>query len=199
MSLFLLSPTTLFYLYVIIALLSAVPALHCCEGFSLGVGSRGYSLVAEFGGGVSCCGAQALLPAASGAATPGLLGTGSAAAASGPSCAAACGTFPEQGSNPPLCMGRQVLYHWAPREASPTTFKRHYVFPRAVEGASPCLCSVSPWSAQTDQRTHRHAQPRTGTHRHAQRPRSLGRHFLTPPGRVSRSALWAPTAFCSRS
>ena len=49
MSLFLLSPTTLFYLYVIIALLSAVPALHCCEGFSLGVGSRGYSLVAEFG------------------------------------------------------------------------------------------------------------------------------------------------------
>ena len=111
MSFFLLSPTTLFSLSVIIAPLLAVPALHCCEGFSPGVGSRGCSLVAEFGGGVSRCGAQALLPAASGAPAPGLLGTGPAAAANGPSCAAAGGTFPEQGSNPPLCMGRQVLYH----------------------------------------------------------------------------------------
>ena len=56
------SPTTLFYFYFIIILLLAVLGLHCCEGFSLAVVSRSYSLVARFRCGFSC-GTQALLHA----------------------------------------------------------------------------------------------------------------------------------------
>ena len=51
-----------------------------------------------------------------------LRGTGSRRAGSvivahGPSCSAACGIFPNQGSNPCPCIGRQILNHCATREA----------------------------------------------------------------------------------
>ena len=38
-------------------------------------------------------------------------------------CSSACGTFPGQGSNPCLCVGRQILYHWTTRDV-PFVFKR---------------------------------------------------------------------------
>ena len=46
---------------------------------------------------------------------------GSAIVAHGPSCSAACGILPDQGSNPCPCIGRQTLNHCATREA-PTFF-----------------------------------------------------------------------------
>ena len=42
---------------------------------------------------------------------------GSVAVAHGPSCSAACGIFPDQGSNLCHCIGRQILNHCATREA----------------------------------------------------------------------------------
>ena len=42
---------------------------------------------------------------------------GSVAVAHGLSCSAACGIFPDQGSNPCPCIGRQILNHCATREA----------------------------------------------------------------------------------
>ena len=42
---------------------------------------------------------------------------GSVVVAHEPSCSAACGIFPDQGSNPCPCIGRQVLNHCTTREA----------------------------------------------------------------------------------
>ena len=43
---------------------------------------------------------------------------GSVVVAHGPSCSAACGILPDQGSNPRVpCIGRQILNHCATREA----------------------------------------------------------------------------------
>ena len=42
---------------------------------------------------------------------------GSVIVAHGPSCSGACGIFPDQGSNPCPCIGRQTLNHCATREA----------------------------------------------------------------------------------
>ena len=43
--------------------------------------------------------------------------------AHGPSCSAACGIFPDQGSNRVPCIGRQILNHCATREARETFLK----------------------------------------------------------------------------
>ena len=42
---------------------------------------------------------------------------GSVVVAHGPSCPAACGSFPDQGSNPFPCINRQILNHCATKEA----------------------------------------------------------------------------------
>ena len=47
---------------------------------------------------------------------------GSVVVAHGPSCSTACGIFPDQGSNPCPCIGRQILNHCATREAQPWFF-----------------------------------------------------------------------------
>ena len=47
---------------------------------------------------------------------------GSVVVAHGPSCSAACGIFPDQGSTPVPCIGRQILNHCTTREA-PKCFK----------------------------------------------------------------------------
>ena len=54
--------------------------------------------------------------------------TGSAVVAHGPSCSAACGIFPDQGSNPFPCIGRQILNHCATREALDTSILLHFLF-----------------------------------------------------------------------
>ena len=48
---------------------------------------------------------------------------GSVVAAHGPSCPMACGIFPDQGSNPSPCSGRQILNCWTTRDA-PVFLKR---------------------------------------------------------------------------
>ena len=48
----------------------------------------------------------------------------SVAAAHGPSHSAACGIFPDQGSNPCPCTGRLILNHWATRKVPAPSFNR---------------------------------------------------------------------------
>ena len=48
---------------------------------------------------------------------------GSVVVAHGPSCSAACEIFPDQGSNPCPCIGRQILNHCTTREAQETFLK----------------------------------------------------------------------------
>ena len=80
---------------------------HCIPGCLLVAVSGGCSLVAVHG--LPAAGASLAVSAAPGcagsvAAAPGLQRTGSALAAPGLSCAAACGIFPDRGSN--LCLLR---------------------------------------------------------------------------------------------
>ena len=63
------------------------------------VAVRGLSLVGTSRG-FSCCGARALGMRAPVVVARGLQSTGSAVVVHGPSCSAACGLFPDQGSNP---------------------------------------------------------------------------------------------------
>ena len=51
---------------------------------------------------------------------------GSVVVAHGPSCSAACGIFPDQGSNPCPLHGRQILNHCATREAPRKIFNEKY-------------------------------------------------------------------------
>ena len=53
--------------------------------------------------------------------------TGPVVEAHGLSCLAACGIFPDQGSNPCLLHWRWTLHHWATREA-PVIFHYHFGF-----------------------------------------------------------------------
>ena len=67
---------------------------------------------ASHGSGLYCCGAGAR----------GCVGfshwsVGSVAVAQGLSCFVACGTFPDRNQTQVSCIGRQILYHWASREA----------------------------------------------------------------------------------
>ena len=78
-------------------------ALHC--------GAR-----ASHCGGFPCCGARALGARASVVVACGLQSTGSVVVAHWLSCSAACGVFPDQGSNPCPCTDRQILNHCTTRE-----------------------------------------------------------------------------------
>ena len=92
-------PSTCFYLFFknnfIHYFFLAVLGLRCCTGFSL-VAALGLLTVAA-----SLWGTRSRRAAV-------------AVVSRGLCCSAACGLFPDQGSN--LC-GRQILYHWATKEA----------------------------------------------------------------------------------
>ena len=76
--------------------------------------SEDFSLV--LGGVLSSRGARASV------AAPGLSSSGSVVVALGLGCCTACGIFPDQGSNRVLCIGRQILYHWAAGETLSARF-----------------------------------------------------------------------------
>ena len=80
---------------MLIFLFLAELGLHCCAGCSLAVSRRGYSLAAVRG----------FLIAVASLVVHGLVDTGPVVVVHRPSCSAARGTFPDQGSN--LC-----LLHW---------------------------------------------------------------------------------------
>ena len=79
--------------------------LCCCSGFPL-VSTSCCGVHASHCRGFSCCGAQALGTQASVAVTLRLSNTASAAVARGLSCSAACGIFPDQGSDPSVLHGQ---------------------------------------------------------------------------------------------
>ena len=81
----------------------------------------GLSLVAASGGHSSswCAGLSLSRPLL--LRSTGSRRAGSVIVAHGPTCSAACGSFPDQGSNPCPCIGRQTLNHCATREA-PNSF-----------------------------------------------------------------------------
>ena len=81
------------------------------------VSVRGLSLVVASGGHSSsrCAGLSLSRPLL--LRSTGSRRAGSVIAAHGPSRSAACGIFPDQGSNPCPCIGRQILNHCATREA----------------------------------------------------------------------------------
>ena len=78
---------------------------------------RGLSLVAASGGHSSsrCAGLSPSRPLL--LQSTGSRRAGSVVVAHGSSCSVACGIFPNQGSNPCPCIGRQILNHCATREA----------------------------------------------------------------------------------
>ena len=81
------------------------------------VSVRGLSLVVASGDHSSsrCAGLSLLRPLL--LWSTGSRRAGSVVVAHGPSCSAACGIFPDQGSNPCPLHGRQILNHCATREA----------------------------------------------------------------------------------
>ena len=100
------------FFFFLIYLLAAL-GLHCCAGFSLVAASGGYSLLQCTGfafGGFSSREARALgagasvvaARAGSAVAVLRLQRTGSVVVVQALSCSAACGIFPDQGSNPYL-------------------------------------------------------------------------------------------------
>ena len=115
-SIFLFTPN-FSYINVFTYLFCVFVAVH---GLSLVAVFGGYSLVGGAGdshcGGFSCCGVRALGAWASVVAVHGL------------SCPAACGIFPDHGSNPcpkPVSLpsiDRLVLNHWTAREVQPKAF-----------------------------------------------------------------------------
>ena len=76
-----------------------------------------YSAWAFHRSGFSCYGAQTLGRVGAIVATARLWSTGSIIVAQGLSCSVACGIFLDQGSNCVSCIGKQILYQWAAREA----------------------------------------------------------------------------------
>ena len=101
------------FLFFVFFFLLAALGLCCCTGFSLVVASGGYSSLQctgfSFGGFSSreawALGAGASVAAAhvgSAVAVPRLQRTGSVVVVQGLSCSAACGIFPDWGSNPCL-------------------------------------------------------------------------------------------------
>ena len=106
---------------------------HCCTGALPGCGQRGCSLAAVQGlliAGASPAAEHGLPGAqASVAAAAGLWCTGSVVVAHRLSCSAACGIFPDQGSNPCLLHWQAdffffFFYHWAIREP----LNRYFIF-----------------------------------------------------------------------
>ena len=118
-------PSTLLFL--------AVLDLHCCMGFALVVASGNCSLLQCMGfsllwplwlwsKGFSSCGTWAVV------AAPRLQGTGSIAVVRLVSYSTACGIFPARDQNRVSCIGRQILYHWACREALSLFFSWESLF-----------------------------------------------------------------------
>ena len=88
----------LFFFLIIYFIYGCVGSLLLRVGFSLVVASGDYSSLRCAG--FSCCGAQALGVWASVVVARGLWTAGSVVVAHRLSCSAACGIFPDQGSNP---------------------------------------------------------------------------------------------------
>ena len=93
------------------------------------VSVRGLSLVAASGGHSSsrCAGLSLWWPLL--LWSTGSRCAGSVVVAHGPSCSAACGIFPDQGSNPCPCIGRRILNHCVTREAPAATLIPYNPFP----------------------------------------------------------------------
>ena len=102
--------------------------LRCCLSFSLVTVSGGSSVAMVHGFslqylfllwtlGSRACRLQQVWAVGSVVAIPRLQSTGSVVVVHGFSSSATCGVFPNQGRNRVSCIGRQVLYHWATREA----------------------------------------------------------------------------------
>ena len=118
------------YLHLFLALLG----LCCCEDYRLpsGWADAGFSLwrlLLLQSAGSRAQGLQSLCHVASVLVAPGLQSTDSAwliIVAHGLSCSALCGIFPDQGWNPCLLLGWQILYHWATKEALFSFFKKFF-------------------------------------------------------------------------
>ena len=67
----------------------------------------------------------------------------------GLSCPMACGIFPNQKLNPCVCIGRRILYHWAPRKALHHTFSTHGALAKGVKpvvwGLELSFISIRAW------------------------------------------------------
>ena len=100
------------------------------------VSVRGLSLVAASGGHSSPQRAGLSLSRPLLLRSTGSRRAGSVVVAHGPSCSAACGIFPDQGSNPCPCIGRQTLNHCATREAQTLSFKYYTRQLSSVENPS---------------------------------------------------------------
>ena len=92
-----------------ICLFLAALCLHCAPAFS-GCGKLGVGYSPAFVG-------RLLIVLVSLVAEQSSRVAGSVVLAHRLSCLAACGIFPDQGSNPCLALGRWILNHWTPREA----------------------------------------------------------------------------------
>ena len=90
----------------------AALGLCCCTRAFSSCGAQA-SYCCDF----SCCWAQTLGCVGSVAVVPGLWSTNSVVVAHVLSCSKACGIFPGPGIEPVSWTGRQILYHWANREA----------------------------------------------------------------------------------
>ena len=62
--------------------------------------------------------------------------------AHGLSCSAACGIFPDQGSNPCPRIGRQILNHCAPREALDCILEENYLIQRSVSSVKGQIVNI---------------------------------------------------------
>ena len=95
------------------------------------VTARGLSLV-EVSGSYSLLVVHRLLISAAsrcGARTLGHMGFSSCGSCHGLSCSIACGIFPDQGLNLcSVCIGRQIPYHWAAKEAPLMDFKSYFYY-----------------------------------------------------------------------
>ena len=90
------------------------------------VSVRGLSLVAASGGHSSSRCADLSLSRPLLLRSTGSSRAGSVVVAHGLSCSAACGIFPDQGSNPCPRIGRQILNHCATREAPLSCFAKSF-------------------------------------------------------------------------
>ena len=113
------------------------------------VSVRGLSLVVASGGHSSsrCAGLSLLWPLL--LRSTGSRRAGSAIVAHRPSRSAACGIFPDQGSNPCTCIGRQILNHCATREALHCGFYLHILIISSVVDLSMYLLAIcmSSWKS----------------------------------------------------
>ena len=110
----LVPPEASFFFYLIILFIYLF--IWLCWVF---VSVRGLSLAAASWGHSSSRCAGLSLPRPLLWRSTGSRRAGSVIVAHGPSCSAACGIFPDQGSNHVPCIGRRILNHCVTREAPP--------------------------------------------------------------------------------